>query len=178
MERTIERTDGAVIGDGAMSAGMAFEAMNNAGHLKRRLIVILNDNEMSIAPPVGALSSYLSRLYAGEPFQEFKACRAWDNIDYLTPEMVNPEGLTNRESRESVWEAVRAEPANVPDTPWAPVIIKAVAKTGGVIATNGLGGNYLTFTAEGSDVPLPHQLSSGDVITIRSFRPLARAVRT
>ena len=63
----------AVIGDGSMSAGMAFEAMNNAGHLKKRLIVILNDNEMSIAPPVGALSSYLSRLYAGEPFQEFKA---------------------------------------------------------------------------------------------------------
>ena len=63
----------AVIGDGAMSAGMAFEAMNNAGHLKKRLIVILNDNEMSIAPPVGALSSYLSRLYAEEPFQELKA---------------------------------------------------------------------------------------------------------
>ncbi|MBV1895870.1 MAG: 1-deoxy-D-xylulose-5-phosphate synthase [Rhodobacteraceae bacterium] len=63
----------AVIGDGSMSAGMAFEAMNNAGHLKKRLIVILNDNEMSIAPPVGALSSYLSRLYAEEPFQELKA---------------------------------------------------------------------------------------------------------
>ncbi|WP_444667817.1 1-deoxy-D-xylulose-5-phosphate synthase [Cereibacter changlensis] len=63
----------AVIGDGSMSAGMAFEAMNNAGHLKKRLIVILNDNEMSIAPPVGALSSYLSRLYAGAPFQDFKA---------------------------------------------------------------------------------------------------------
>ena len=63
----------AVIGDGSMSAGMAFGAMNNAGHLKKRLFVILNDNEMSIAPPVGALSSYLSRLYAGEPFQEFKA---------------------------------------------------------------------------------------------------------
>ncbi|SDI97863.1 1-deoxy-D-xylulose-5-phosphate synthase [Lutimaribacter saemankumensis] len=63
----------AVIGDGAMSAGMAFEAMNNAGHLNKRVFVILNDNEMSIAPPVGALSSYLSRLYAGEPFQEFKA---------------------------------------------------------------------------------------------------------
>ncbi len=63
----------AVIGDGSMSAGMAFEAMNNAGHLKKRLIVILNDNEMSIAPPVGALSNYLTRLYAGEPFQEFKA---------------------------------------------------------------------------------------------------------
>jgi len=63
----------AVIGDGAMSAGMAFEAMNNAGHLKKRLIVVLNDNEMSIAPPVGAMSSYLSRIYAGEPFQELKA---------------------------------------------------------------------------------------------------------
>ncbi len=63
----------AVIGDGSMSAGMAFEAMNNAGHLNKRMIVILNDNEMSIAPPVGALSSYLSRLYAEEPFQELKA---------------------------------------------------------------------------------------------------------
>jgi len=63
----------AVIGDGALSAGMAYEAMNNAGHLKKRLIVILNDNEMSIAPPVGAMSSYLSRLYAGAPFQEFRA---------------------------------------------------------------------------------------------------------
>ena len=63
----------AVIGDGAMSAGMAYEAMNNAGHLGRRLIVILNDNEMSIAPPTGAMSSYLSRLYAGAPFQDLKA---------------------------------------------------------------------------------------------------------
>ncbi|SEM14896.1 1-deoxy-D-xylulose-5-phosphate synthase [Roseovarius tolerans] len=74
----------AIIGDGAMSAGMAFEAMNNAGHLGKRLIVILNDNEMSIAPPVGALSSYLSRLYAGEPFQEFKAA-AKGAISLLPP---------------------------------------------------------------------------------------------
>jgi 1-deoxy-D-xylulose-5-phosphate synthase len=63
----------AVIGDGSISAGMAYEAMNNAGHLGKRLIVILNDNEMSIAPPTGAMSSYLSRLYAGAPFQEMKA---------------------------------------------------------------------------------------------------------
>lgn len=63
----------AVIGDGAMSAGMAYEALNNAGHLKKRLIVILNDNEMSIAPPVGAMSNYLSRLYAEAPFQDLKA---------------------------------------------------------------------------------------------------------
>ncbi|WP_309664061.1 1-deoxy-D-xylulose-5-phosphate synthase [Tabrizicola sp.] len=62
----------AVIGDGAMSAGMAFEAMNNAGHLGKRLFVILNDNEMSIAPPVGALSAYLSRLYAEAPLQDLK----------------------------------------------------------------------------------------------------------
>lgn len=62
----------AVIGDGSMSAGMAFEAMNNAGHLKQRMFVILNDNEMSIAPPVGALSSYLSRLYAEAPIQDLK----------------------------------------------------------------------------------------------------------
>ena len=63
----------AVIGDGALSAGMAYEALNNAGHLRRKMIVVLNDNEMSIAPPVGAMSSYLSRLYSGAPFQEFKA---------------------------------------------------------------------------------------------------------
>ncbi|TKW66370.1 MAG: 1-deoxy-D-xylulose-5-phosphate synthase [Paracoccus denitrificans] len=63
----------AVIGDGAMSAGMAFEALNNAGHLGKRLFVILNDNEMSIAPPTGALSSYLTRLYTEGPFHELKS---------------------------------------------------------------------------------------------------------
>jgi 1-deoxy-D-xylulose-5-phosphate synthase len=58
----------AVIGDGAMSAGMAYEAMNNAGALNSRLIVILNDNDMSIAPPVGAMSAYLSRLLSSNSF--------------------------------------------------------------------------------------------------------------
>jgi 1-deoxy-D-xylulose-5-phosphate synthase len=58
----------AVIGDGAMSAGMAYEAMNNAGALRSRLIVILNDNDMSIAPPVGAMSAHLSRLLSGSPY--------------------------------------------------------------------------------------------------------------
>ena len=61
-----------VIGDGAMSAGMAYEAMNNAGHLKSRLIVILNDNDMSIARPVGAMSAYLSRLWSGGAYQGFR----------------------------------------------------------------------------------------------------------
>ena len=63
----------AVIGDGSISAGMAYEAMNNAGHLGKRLIVILNDNEMSIAPPVGAMSAYLSRLYTVNPLHDLKA---------------------------------------------------------------------------------------------------------
>ncbi len=59
----------AVIGDGAMSAGMAYEAMNNAGAMHSRLIVILNDNEMSIAPPAGALSAYLARLVSGGAYR-------------------------------------------------------------------------------------------------------------
>ena len=61
-----------VIGDGAMSAGMAYEAMNNAGAMDSRLIVILNDNDMSIAPPVGAMSAYLARLISGETYQQLR----------------------------------------------------------------------------------------------------------
>src|SRR2546429_1335112 len=57
-----------VIGDGAMSAGMAYEAMNNAGAMNSRLIVVLNDNDMSIAPPVGAMSAYLARLISGRTY--------------------------------------------------------------------------------------------------------------
>jgi 1-deoxy-D-xylulose-5-phosphate synthase len=59
----------AVIGDGAMSAGMAYEAMNNAGAINSRLIVVLNDNDMSIAPPVGALSAYLARCVSSPPYR-------------------------------------------------------------------------------------------------------------
>jgi 1-deoxy-D-xylulose-5-phosphate synthase len=62
----------AVIGDGAMSAGMAYEAMNNAGAMNSRLIVILNDNDMSIAPPVGALSAYLARLVSGRTYRSVR----------------------------------------------------------------------------------------------------------
>lgn len=62
----------AVIGDGAMSAGMAYEAMNNAGAMKSKLIVILNDNDMSIARPVGAMSSYLARLLSGKTYFSFR----------------------------------------------------------------------------------------------------------
>ena len=62
----------AVIGDGSMSAGMAYEAMNNAGSMDARLIVILNDNDMSIAPPVGAMSAYLSRLLSSKPYMSLR----------------------------------------------------------------------------------------------------------
>ncbi len=62
----------AVFGDGAMSAGMAYEAMNNVGAINTRLIVIHNDNDMSIAPPVGAMSAYLSRLISSKPYRSIR----------------------------------------------------------------------------------------------------------
>jgi 1-deoxy-D-xylulose-5-phosphate synthase len=68
----IERNVVAVIGDGAMSAGMAYEAMNNTGALRARLIVILNDNDMSIAPPVGAMSAYLSKVVSSQTYRGFR----------------------------------------------------------------------------------------------------------
>jgi 1-deoxy-D-xylulose-5-phosphate synthase len=76
----------AVIGDGAMSAGMAYEAMNNAGAMNARLIVVLNDNDMSIAPPVGAMSAYLSRLISSRPYQSFR--RVAKQLSQLFPKPV------------------------------------------------------------------------------------------
>jgi 1-deoxy-D-xylulose-5-phosphate synthase len=82
----------AVIGDGAMSAGMAYEAMNNAGAMNSRLIVILNDNDMSIAPPVGAMSAYLSRLYSGKTYRTLR--EAAKQINNRLPKI-----LANRANR-------------------------------------------------------------------------------
>src|SRR6516165_5630024 len=73
----------AVIGDGAMSAGMAYEAMNNAGAMNSRLIVILNDNDMSIAPPVGALSGYLARLVSSRSYRGLR--KIGKKIAHLLP---------------------------------------------------------------------------------------------
>lgn len=73
----------AVIGDGAMSAGMAYEAMNNAGARKERLIVILNDNDMSIAPPVGAMSAYLAKLISSRSYRGFR--RIGKQLAHLLP---------------------------------------------------------------------------------------------
>ena len=82
----------AVIGDGSMSAGMAYEAMNNAGAMNSRLIVILNDNDMSIAPPVGAMSAYLSRLYSGKTYRTLR--EAAKQINKRLPKI-----LANRANR-------------------------------------------------------------------------------
>ncbi len=88
----------AVIGDGAMSAGMAYEAMNNAGAMKSRLLVILNDNDMSIAPPVGALSHHLARVVSSKTYQD---------IRHLTRELL-PKPLKNtaRKAEETAREMI------------------------------------------------------------------------
>ena len=85
----------AVIGDGSMSAGMAYEAMNNAGALKSRLIVILNDNDMSIAPPVGAMSAYLARLISGPTYSS--AREALKNLAHHLPKFFEDRALRAEE---------------------------------------------------------------------------------
>jgi 1-deoxy-D-xylulose-5-phosphate synthase len=85
----------AVIGDGAMSAGMAYEAMNNAGAMSSRLIVILNDNDMSIAPPVGALSGYLARLVSGRTYRSLR--RIMKRLARLLPRFLEQRALAIEE---------------------------------------------------------------------------------
>jgi 1-deoxy-D-xylulose-5-phosphate synthase len=85
----------AVIGDGSMSAGMAYEAMNNAGAMQSRLIVILNDNDMSIAPPVGAMSAYLARLLSGKTYGS--AREALKNLAHKLPKFFEDRALRAEE---------------------------------------------------------------------------------
>src|ERR1700720_4154593 len=85
----------AVIGDGAMSAGMAYEAMNNAGAMNSRLIVVLNDNDMSIAPPVGAMSAYLAKLISSRPYRGIR--RVAKQLARLLPK---PMEVTARRAEE------------------------------------------------------------------------------
>jgi len=91
----------AVIGDGAMSAGMAYEAMNNAGAMHSRLIVILNDNEMSIAPPAGALSSYLARLVSGGAYRSVR--EAAKQLGRLLPRFVYDRARKTEEFARNFW---------------------------------------------------------------------------
>ncbi len=91
----------AVIGDGAMSAGMAYEAMNNAGHLKSRLIVVLNDNDMSIAPPVGALSAHLAKLVSGRTYRGIR--RLGKRIAERLPRYFRERARLTEEFARSFW---------------------------------------------------------------------------
>ena len=77
-----------VIGDGSMSAGMAYEAMNNAGAMNSRLIVILNDNDMSIAPPVGAMAGYLARLFSGRTYRSLREAVSYTHLTLPTKRIV------------------------------------------------------------------------------------------
>ena len=91
----------AVIGDGAMSAGMAYEAMNNAGAMHSRLIVILNDNEMSIAPPAGALSAYLARLVSGGTYRTVR--EAAKQLGRHLPQFVYDRARKTEEFARNFW---------------------------------------------------------------------------
>ena len=90
-----------VIGDGAMSAGMAYEAMNNAGAMNSRLIVILNDNDMSIAPPVGAMSAYLARLISGRTYRSIR--KLGKQIAHKLPKFFEKSAQKAEEFARSFW---------------------------------------------------------------------------
>lgn len=142
----------AVIGDGSISAGLAFEGMNQAGHLKKNLIVILNDNEMSISPNVGALSSYLSRMMTGHFYTRLRqdakhflqgiprvgesmfnlAKRAEDSIKgFMVPGMLFEDlgfqylGPIDGHNIEHLLQAFQ----NIKDYPW-PVLVHVITKKG------------------------------------------------
>jgi 1-deoxy-D-xylulose-5-phosphate synthase len=91
----------AVIGDGAMSAGMAYEAMNNAGAMNSRLIVVLNDNDMSIAPPVGAMSAYLARLISGKTYRSLR--EIGKHLMHKMPKFVEDSAAKAEEFARSFW---------------------------------------------------------------------------
>lgn len=91
----------AVIGDGAMSAGMAYEAMNNAGAMHSRLIVILNDNDMSIAPPVGAMSAYLARLVSGKTYLSIRETAK--QLTALLPKFMQEKAKKTEEYARGFW---------------------------------------------------------------------------
>jgi 1-deoxy-D-xylulose-5-phosphate synthase len=90
-----------VIGDGAMSAGMAYEAMNNAGAMDSRLIVILNDNNMSIAPPVGAMSAYLARLVSGRTYMSLR--KIGKSVASRLPKFVSDQAARVEEYARGFW---------------------------------------------------------------------------
>jgi 1-deoxy-D-xylulose-5-phosphate synthase len=97
----VRRNVVAVIGDGAMSAGMAYEAMNNAGAMDARLVVILNDNDMSIAPPTGAMSAYLARLVSGKAYRGLRSTAK--QLSRLFPKVMQEQARRTEEFARAWW---------------------------------------------------------------------------
>ncbi|MDQ0315451.1 1-deoxy-D-xylulose-5-phosphate synthase [Amorphus orientalis] len=184
--RDLDGGDGnviAVIGDGAMSAGMAYEAMNNAGAMDKRLIVILNDNDMSIAPPVGALSSYLARKISGRTYMTIRrrgkrlTARLPGRIDrhvtrlmehlrgYLTGGTLFEElgfyyvGPIDGHSFEDLLPVLR----NVRDAPEGPILVHVVTRKG-----NG-------YAPAESATDKCHGVSKFDVVTGKQAKAVAKA---
>jgi len=140
----------AVIGDGALSAGMAYEAMNNAGSMDARLIVILNDNDMSIAPPVGAMSSYLARALSGRTYLSLREIAK--QLTYKLPKSMARRAAQTETFARSFWtggtlfeemgfyyigpidghdiDTLLAVLRNARDAPNGPILIHAVTKKG------------------------------------------------
>ena len=173
----------AVIGDGAMSAGMAYEAMNNAGHLGSRLIVILNDNDMSIAPPVGAMSAYLAKLVSGPTYQSLRG--AAKNLAKNLPKPLQEKAARAEEYARGFWtggtlfeemgfyyvgpvdghnlDHLLPILKNVRDTHQGPVLIHAVTQKGkGYAPAEGAKDKY-------------HGVSKFDVVTGKQSKPKANA---
>ena len=173
----------AVIGDGAMSAGMAYEAMNNAGHLGSRLVVILNDNDMSIAPPVGAMSAYLAKLVSGPTYQSLRG--AAKNIVKNFPKQLAEKAARAEEYARGFWtggtlfeelgfyyvgpvdghnlEHLLPILKNVRDTHNGPVLIHAVTQKGkGYAPAEGAKDKY-------------HGVAKFDVVTGKQSKPKANA---
>ena len=173
----------AVIGDGSMSAGMAYEAMNNAGAMHSRLIVILNDNEMSIAPPAGALSSYLARLVSGGTYRTVR--EAAKQLGRHLPKFVYDRARRTEEFARNFWSGgtmfeelgfyyvgpidghnldhLLPVLKNVRDSQTGPILVHVVTQKGKGYAP-----------AEASSEKY-HAVSTFDVVTGTQFKPKANA---
>lgn len=172
-----------VIGDGAMSAGMAYEAMNNAGSSNSRLIVILNDNDMSIAPPVGAMSAYLAKLVSGPTYQSLRV--AAKQFAKALPKQIQEKAARAEEYARSFWaggtlfeelgfyyvgpvdghnlEHLLPVLKNVRDTHKGPVLIHVITQKGkGYPPAEGARDKY-------------HGVSKFDVVTGKQSKPKANA---
>ena len=173
----------AVIGDGAISAGMAYEAMNNAGSLDSRLIVILNDNDMSIAPPVGAMSAYLAKLVSGPTYQSLRG--AAKSVANHLPKQLQEKAARAEEYARGFWtggtlfeemgfyyvgpvdghnlEHLLPILRNVRDNHRGPVLVHAVTQKGkGYAPAEGAKDKY-------------HGVAKFDVVTGKQAKPKANA---